>query len=303
MKKHLIPAPPPSPLDEMPTLIEHRIVHQFAHCELNLFETRTQAQAVPLRFDDLVITAMLRGKKHMQVGQAPSFDYLPGETVLVPAGQAMSIDFPLASPDKPTQCLALALDGDKVNRLLHYLNETYPKQDGQWELNLEQCFLSNSRELAASLERLVKLPHQPQALGNALAEAILQELLVYLMQQQNRLALAQNPQQDLISELTHFLKEKMLERVSLEDLIKQTHISSSKLYRIFQRELGMSPGHYLLQLRLERAKMLLLRADLSIAQVAFESGFDDANYFQRQFKREIGLSPSAYRQRWLKGQS
>jgi hypothetical protein len=67
---------------------------------------------VPLKFNDLVVTSMLRGKKVMHL-LTIKFEYLPGETVVIPSVE-MKIDFLKPQKNLP-QCLALAIDQQKIN--------------------------------------------------------------------------------------------------------------------------------------------------------------------------------------------
>ncbi|HQE93088.1 MAG TPA: helix-turn-helix domain-containing protein [Anaerolineae bacterium] len=73
-------------------------------------------------------------------------------------------------------------------------------------------------------------------------------------------------------------------------------VSENHLTRIFGRELGLSPWDYLNRYRIKQAKELLLRTSDSITAVALRVGFDDPAYFSRVFRKQVGISPSAFRQ-------
>jgi AraC-like DNA-binding protein len=80
--------------------------------------------------------------------------------------------------------------------------------------------------------------------------------------------------------------------LGLPDLAKAAHLSVDHLGRLFRAECGTSPMRYILRLRLNRARALLRRTDLSIKEVAHMTGFRDPLYFSRLFRREVGQAPS-----------
>ena len=81
----------------------------------------------------------------------------------------------------------------------------------------------------------------------------------------------------------------------MEELSAQLGVSNSHLVRVFSAEMGMGPGHYLTQVRLQAAKLLLAHRTYPLELVASLCGFSGANYFCRVFRRSTGLTPAAWR--------
>lgn len=112
---------------QLQTLVENRKVYNLDTCELNIYETYQPAEKVPLKFDDLVITSMLRGKKRMHAQDDQLFDYKPGESLLWQANEWMVIDFPEAAANNPTQCIALTISHEEIQETIQYLTSVRPK--------------------------------------------------------------------------------------------------------------------------------------------------------------------------------
>jgi transcriptional regulator GlxA family with amidase domain len=84
--------------------------------------------------------------------------------------------------------------------------------------------------------------------------------------------------------------------INVEALADMAHMSKRSFMRTFQAATGLSPIAYLIQLRINRAAQLLRRRpELSITEVALQSGFSDSNYFTRQFRLQRNQTPSEYR--------
>lgn len=73
------------------------------------------------------------------------------------------------------------------------------------------------------------------------------------------------------------------------------YLSPQSCLRLFQRFTAMSPKRYLLQVRLEKARRLLLETTLDIAAVGAECGFSDQSYFTKLFREHYGSPPGAFR--------
>jgi transcriptional regulator GlxA family with amidase domain len=85
---------------------------------------------------------------------------------------------------------------------------------------------------------------------------------------------------------------------SLEALSERAGFSVRHLMRVFQRELGVTPGRYVEGVRLEAAKARLQRSDESLATIARAAGFGSDETMRRAFWRELSSTPAAYRERF-----
>jgi len=85
------------------------------------------------------------------------------------------------------------------------------------------------------------------------------------------------------------------ERVDVDRLARVARLSRTRFHHLFHTRIGCTPMAYLKRVRLAHAQHLLIGSDASLAEVASEVGFADQFHFSREFKRQVGVSPSVYR--------
>ena len=84
--------------------------------------------------------------------------------------------------------------------------------------------------------------------------------------------------------------------LSLAAIAEKLNLARSYLSSLFCKEVGMNLSDYVLDKRISHARHLLATTPLSIQDIAWQVGIDDANYFSRLFKRETGYTPRKYRE-------
>ncbi|GAA4317401.1 hypothetical protein GCM10023149_14940 [Mucilaginibacter gynuensis] len=288
---------------QIQTLVENRKAYTLNHCELNVFETYQRSEMVPLTFSDLVITSMLRGKKVMHLFDKPGFDYLPGETVIVPPNITMRIDFPEATAHQPSQCTALAINQQEIANTLDFLNENYPREDSRtWQLNYNQFHFFNNYELAQLINKLIRISTGDALTKDVLANLTLKELLIRIMQMQNL-----HDIQDNLHELSsgsrfayvlEYIRVHLSDKLNIDALSQMAFMSKASFFRAFKHELGISPVDYIIKERIQLAKQLMNNPNNSISEACFKAGFNNLNYFSRAFKKVEGITPSLFKARY-----
>lgn len=285
------------------TLVENRSTYTLEKCELNVFETYAKAEMVELTFGDLVLTSMLRGKKVMHLYEKPGFDYLPGESVIVPPNETMRIDFPEAKNDNPTQCIALAISAEQIRQTLHLLNEKYPKAEDndEWEIDANFFHLHNTQQLSDIINRFVNLSITDKSIEkDIIAELALKELLIRLMQTQARTLMETSHKllmnHHRLAYVVTYIKEHIRENLNVDLLADKACMSRPHFFRSFKQELGYSPTEFIVQERINLARTYLRNPATSVTQACYQAGFNNLNYFIRAFKNATGLTPRAFQQ-------
>lgn len=94
-----------------------------------------------------------------------------------------------------------------------------------------------------------------------------------------------------------FLENNLTQPFGREDLAGLVHLSPTRFHSVFKQITGLAPMEYVQHMRISKAQQLLVRSDLTIAEVGYQSGFGDPFHFSRLFKSAVGMSPKAYRQK------
>ena len=119
---------------------------------------------------------------------------------------------------------------------------------------------------------------------------------------EQRVAVADEPQKQeerTITGITRYLQEHLAEEVSLSVLADEFHLNPQYISQLFKNEIGVGFLAYLTNIRMEKAKKLLLSTSCPVAEVAEQSGYGDYRVFTKVFKKSEGVTPSQYRRDFL----
>lgn len=284
------------------SLVENQTSYTLQSAEMHVFETHQEAERVLLEFNQPVLASMLQGKKVMHLDKMQSFDFLPGESLILPASELMCIDFPEAKMDNPTRCLAMTISEDKIRNIIMLLNETMPKTDNQeWHFTDYNFHFTNDIAINQIIHRLLFLFTENHPSKDLFADFMLKELIIRILQTENEriyteqaMTLGNN---NRLAFIIQYIRENLDRALTIEELSKKVYMSESNFHRVFKNELGVSPIDFINNERIKLATSLLHNPKKKIKDVYMECGFNSLSYFTRLFKRKKQVSPKHYQKK------
>ncbi|WP_452233174.1 AraC family transcriptional regulator [Lacinutrix sp. MEBiC02595] len=288
---------------KLTTLVENRTTYSADYAELNIFETHAFAEKISLTFNFPIIASMLTGKKIMHLDGFEAFDFFPGESVVMPTNKEMVIDFPVATKENPTQCLALGIDAFKIDEVVEKFNQhvAIENENNTWDLDETTSHLINNTDVNHLIERLTYTFTNNNKSKDVLLDLMIQELIVRLLQTKAKALIINDPHQVFndtrIGTVIKFIKENLTNKdMSVDVLAKKAYMSASHFHKQFKNTLGISPIDYINSEKIKFSKKLMKESsDFRMSEIAFKSGFNNTSYFNRQFKKMELMTPQQFK--------
>ncbi|WP_341224914.1 AraC family transcriptional regulator [uncultured Arcticibacterium sp.] len=99
----------------------------------------------------------------------------------------------------------------------------------------------------------------------------------------------------LIEEILEEVHEKWNQNIDLQELATKRNISYVWFRKNFKELTGTSPNQYHLMLKIRKAEQQIQESNLTLSEIAYNSGFESESYFSRIFKQKMGYNPSELR--------
>lgn len=288
---------------KLTTLVENRTTYSAEYAELNIYETHAFAEKVSLTFNFPIIASMLTGKKIMHIDGFEPFNFFPGESVVMPTNKEMVIDFPLATKELPTQCLALGIDAFKIEEIVEKFNHkvAIENENNDWSLDDTTSHLINNADVNHLIERLTYTFTHNNKSKDVLLDLMIQELIIRLLQTKAKSLIIDDVNQIFndtrIGTVIKFIKENFTNKdITVDQLAQKAYMSTSHFHKQFKNTLGVSPIDYINSEKIKFSKKLIKESkDFRMSEIAFKSGFNNTSYFNRQFKKMEMMTPQQFK--------
>ena len=188
------------------------------------------------------------------------------------------------SSEKGARVLWMHFDGPEARRYFEYFHE---KHKGI-------CLPSNPLSFHSSFDSMLSLFSKNSLPDDANLSLNIISLLQGLFAEQRH---AVENTTALIRRASSYIGEHFNDDISLEFLSDMVGLSPYYFSRAFKKETGVSPHQYLIETRISSAKFYLSGSDRSVSDIALSVGFKDESSFCLTFRRRVGLTPKAFRER------
>ncbi|MBC8079052.1 MAG: helix-turn-helix transcriptional regulator [Gorillibacterium sp.] len=226
-----------------------------------------------------VLYYFLEGEGQIQI-KDQAFSPLPGELYLLPAGKVISYSTSAKNPFVQYYCHFHAFVGAMP---LFQLMEAPLCLQIQDKVRLEKLF-----------KKLHQAFKSTDILATLTVKAAMYELLGFIwIEESKALSLTSTNFGQKWNDILHYIEEHVMERISVEQLAHTFNYSPKYFFRYFKQTFGMPPHQYIIKLKMERAKQLLLTTDWQVSFIANKVGMERTS-FSRIFQKYTNMTPRQF---------
>lgn len=259
-------------------------------CFYRFDEAATVRKAVTF---GVTLGVVLQGTKRVQVA---GHELVVDPTTLLVITRDIDYDTHVdtGGRDRPYLGLALCFGPERVARALLAVAEAGAAPATE---SVPAFVLPSDATFADAIERLLRLQRDPLD-RKLLAPLVIDELLIRLLRSDAAAAVRRGvghaADAARIVSTMQFMRERHTDKLSVEALARHAAMSPSHFAHRFSSVARVSPMKYLREVRLERARSMLVADGARAGEVASRVGFESAAHFTREFKRRFGVPPSHY---------
>ncbi|MCD9020776.1 AraC family transcriptional regulator [Cohnella silvisoli] len=153
------------------------------------------------------------------------------------------------------------------------------------------------KKLIETIIIMVELWRQYDASMQLKAHLLAYEIIVTILESYMRNTGGMRAEADPLKWIVAYFSTHLNEPLSVEKMASRANLSESRFSALFKRRYAVSPHRYLLHMRVDHAKELLVSSDLSQEEIANYCGFSDVHHFSKAFRRISGLTPGEWRRK------
>jgi len=208
-------------------------------------------------------------------------------------------------PFNANQEHGLSVDADKCNVLALQIDQAILSDIAYYICGKQELIFQNEcvipdDELIKNINRLIEEISFRQAGYEFVTQGIVNQIAVSLIRQlksniSSHINEYNYDERKGINRAISFLRENYNKEYSLEEVAQTANLSPYHFIRVFKATTGKTPYDYLLDIKVEKACLMLRNKNMSVTEACFMCGFNNLEHFASVFKRKTGMLPSQYK--------
>lgn len=236
--------------------------------------------------DDYLMIYCLEGKGRFSASNSESTLTI-GDLLIVPAGLSHQY---AADPNDPWTIYWTHFEGLRAADFT--LHTGIPRSDGGYQIHQ----VGVHAQLISDFEALMEARNSVQELASHIYAANqLRQILSHIALLRPTESIKGQRETAELERVHSLMRSHLHEKLDLDTLAAAVNLSKFHFVKRYRELSGTTPINRFIQLKIERACHLLDTTDKEIKEVAYAVGYDDAYYFSRIFRKQLGISPSQYR--------
>lgn len=196
-----------------------------------------------------------------------------------------------AGPDKPYLSLRLTLDPAMVGSVMVELGQSMPPSRPSTQAIEVSPLDTTLLDVVLRMVRLLDDPTEARLLLPSISREIIYRLLIGEQSYRLSQMTVMGGHAHRIAQAVEKIGSEFNQPLRVEDLARQVGMSVSGFHHHFKAVTAMSPLQFQKQLRLQEARRLMLSEEMDAASAGYRVGYDDASYFNREYKSFFGIPP------------
>lgn len=188
--------------------------------------------------------------------------------------------------------------------LLNFERDLIDEDDVEYALDVMSLFnkypqlnIRSEKEVAQvkKLIEMLKDEYFGENVSYIMFKTLLKVLLLHLIRFQNNELLPQDIHQKRVFQFLELMEINFLNETNAEYYANQLGISTKRLNQVLQEKLNLTAKQVIQQRQITEAKRKLIRSEITTKELAFDLGFESISSFSRFFKKNVGVSPTAFK--------
>ena len=268
----------------------HNQTRSYISTNLAIFEPETYILDQEMCFDDYHFILFYSTPPPARVDKKP-YQFKKGNLISFVPGSSLTV-LPADRNDYPVNYLDITINNDFFQNIASELNRTN-------EIKFKRIETAFSHRL---IESIVNFKNEIYCYGDSIplmVDSISTQIVVQLLRDINGSYNKFNEKtlrdQQSVNLAIDYMQSYFSAPISIEDICQTVDLSPHYFIRLFKQKMGQTPYQYLMAIRIERAKSMLVNSNYTMGEVATLCGFVNPGHFATLFKRYESISPTDYR--------